>query len=180
MILKQEHLFKEGEVILEKVRKHPIVYAFDFLIHLFGLLLFLILSLYLTSKGHLLSSLDERLSGYASMVLVSFVLLFWISLFYSWTKNYFDVWYITNKHIIAVNQKEMFERDESFMELNRIQDVFFEKDSMLSNLLGYGRLRVQSAGTEQEFVMENVSNVEYVAHRIIELRDKSKSHENFL
>ncbi len=175
MILEQEHLFREGEVILEKVRKHFIIYLADFLLHLLGCILFFVLALYLASPGKLLSSFGEQISGYGAILLTSFVLLFWISLFYSWTKNYFDVWYITNMHIVAVNQKEMFEREESFIELNRIQDVFFERDDFLGNILGYGKLRVQSAGTEQEFVMEKVRNVEFVAHRIIELRDKTKS-----
>ena len=84
------------------------------------------------------------------------------------------MWYVTDRHIIAVNQKQIFEREESFMELNRIQDVFFEKNGLLSTLLNYGKLKVQSAGTEQEFVISDVRDVERVAHRIMELRDTAK------
>jgi hypothetical protein len=108
------------------------------------------------------------------MILVFFIILFWISFFFFWTKSYFDVWYITNQHIIAINQKELFERDEAFMELTRIQDVFFEKSGFLGTFLGYGTLKVQSAGTVQEFVIEDVHDVEQVAHRLMELRDTAK------
>lgn len=105
------------------------------------------------------------------MVLVMFVLIFWVSFFFAWTKDYFDIWYVTNEHIIAVNQREMFRRDEAFMELERIQDVVFEKEGVVATVLGYGRLKVQSAGTSQEFIMEHVRDVEEAAHRIMELRD---------
>jgi uncharacterized membrane protein YdbT with pleckstrin-like domain len=113
-------------------------------------------------------------AGYAGMILVMFVIVFWVSFFYAWTKDYFDVWYVTDRHIIAIDQKQIFDRDEAFMELSRIQDVSFEKSSFLATFLDYGNLKVQSAGVEQEFIMKDVHDVEAVAHRIMELRDKAK------
>ena len=169
MILEQENLLEEGEEMIEKVRKHWIVYVYDFLLHLFGCLFFIIIAIFLASKGNF----NGLFYGdYGAMILVSFVLLFWASFFYAWTKSYFDVWYVTDQHIIAINQKDIFARDEAFMELVRIQDVFFEKNGFLQTLLGYGQLKVQSAGTDQEFVIENVRDVEGCAHRIMELRDE--------
>ena len=153
--------------MIGKVRKHWIVYVEDFLLHFFGCAIFIAASVYLSSRGSF-----SFLGEYGSMVLVSFVLIFWVSFFYAWTKNYFDVWYVTNEHIIAINQKQMFEREEIFMELVRIQDVFFEKQGFIATLLGYGKLKVQSAGTDQEFIMEDVGDVEGCAHRIMELRDE--------
>lgn len=60
------------------------------------------------------------------------------------------------------------------MELKRIQDVSFEKNGFLQTFFGYGTLKVQSAGTEQEFIINNVKDVEQTAHRIMDLRDKAK------
>ena len=173
MIVERENLLDEGEIMIEKVRKHWIIYVYDFLIHAVGCLVFIGAAAYLSSPGKLLGD-NNVYADYGAMVLLSFVLLFWVSFFFVWTKIYFDVWYITDKHIIAVNQKDLFEREESFMELNRIQDVFFEKNGVIQTFLGYGQLKVQSAGTEQEFIIENVRDVEGCAHRIMELRDKAK------
>lgn len=171
MIIEQENLLDEGEEMIEKVRKHWIVYFYDFLLHAFGCFFFISIAIFLASKGNI----NGLFYGdYGAMILVSFVLLFWTSFFFAWTKNYFDVWYVTNQHIIAVNQKDIFDRDEAFMELVRIQDVFFEKNTFLATIFGYGKLRVQSAGTEQEFVIEHVRDVEGCAHRIMELRDKAQ------
>lgn len=173
MIIEQEHLLEEGEEMIEKVRKHWIVYVNDFLLHTFGCLFFITIAVFLSSSAN--SKATGLFYGdYGAMILVSFVLLFWTSFFYSWTKNYLDVWYVTNQHIIAVNQKDIFDRDEAFMELVRIQDVFFEHTGFVATLLGYGQLKVQSAGTEQEFIIENVRYVEGCAHRIMELRDSAQ------
>ena len=174
MILKQEEILEDGEEMILKVRKHWIVYVEDLLLHLFGCIVFILAASYLSSNGRMFSSISESFGAYSAMTLTAFVLLFWTSFFYTWTKNYFDVWYVTDEHIIAVNQRDMFDREEAFMELTRIQDVFFEREGLLSTLLNYGRLKVQSAGTEQEFIIEDVRNVEEVAHRIMELRDEAK------
>lgn len=169
--LERENLLEEGEVITEKIRKHWIVYLQDFFMHAFGCLIFLICAYYLSSKGSFGAIVGDG-SSYGAMILIMFVLIFWTSFFYAWTKEYFDVWYLTNKHIIAINQKEMFTRDEAFMEVTRIQDVFFEYEGFFSTLLGFGRLKVQSAGTEQQFIIENIANVEATAHRIMDIRDQ--------
>lgn len=171
--MKQDDLLEDGEIILEKVRKHWMVYLEDFIYHSFGCLFFVIIANYLTAYG-VLSFINDDSSAYASMILVMFVIIFWVSFFYAWTKEYLDVWYITDRHIIAINQKQIFEREEAFMELVRIQDVSFEKNGFLPTFFGYGNLKVQSAGIEQEFIINNVHEVEDVAHRIMELRDKVK------
>jgi hypothetical protein len=171
--MEQDKLLEEGEVMLDKVRKHWIVYVENVFVHIFGSLLFIGIAGYLSSKG-VLSFLDFNVKAYTAMGLVALVLLGWVSLFYFWTKDYFDVWYVTDRHIIAVNQKEMFEREESFMELIKIQDVRFEKNGFIATFLGYGRLKVQTAGSDQEFVIEDVCDVEAATHRIMELRDKAQ------
>lgn len=171
MILEKENLLDAGEEIIERVRKHWIVYVYDFISHAVGCIVFIVAAGYLAAHGKLFG-VETLYGDYGAMVLVAFVILFWTSFFFAWTKNYFDVWYVTNKHIIAINQKDIFDRDEAFMELNRIQDVFFEKTGFISTLLGYGQLKVQSAGTEQEFIIEDVRDVEGCAHRIMELRDR--------
>lgn len=172
--LGREELLKEGEVISEKVRKHWIVYVADFFLHSFGCLLFVFAAYFLDTRGSFGGTYSLGAS-YGAMILIMFVLIFWTSFFFAWTKDYFDVWYVTNQHIIAINQKTLLAREEAFMELIKIQDVSFEKEGILPTVLGYGKLKVQSAGIEQEFIMENVHDVEQVAHRIMELRDAAQA-----
>lgn len=161
------HQEYNGELVTRAIRKHVIVYVEDLVFHFFGCIAFFAIGTALLISGGFAKH-------YGAPFFALLVLLTWVSFFAAWTKNYFDVWYITEKHIIAANQKDILEREEAFMELARIQDVFFEKDGILQTFFGYGKLRVQSAGTEQEFVLENVANVEEVAHTIMDLRDTIK------
>lgn len=172
--MEQDQLLEDGEVLLEGVHKHWIVYVTDSIIHILGCLVFMGVAGYLSYQG-VVPFLSSNNKAYLAMVLVFFVIIFWTSYFYFWTKNYFDVWYVTDRHIIAVDQKDMFMRNESFMQLGKIQDVSFDKNGFVSTFLGYGKLKVQTAGSDQEFVIEDVEDVEAVAHRIIQLRDTKKT-----
>lgn len=169
----QEELLEEGEQEVFAVRKHWIVYVENFFLHLFGCVAFLWLAFFLETRGTWNAMIGQE-SLYGAMILIMFVLIFWTSFFYAWTKDYFDVWHVTDRHIIAVNQKELFNRDEMFLELQKIQDVQFQKEGFLATFLGYGMLQIQSAGTEQEFVITNVRDVEDAAHSIMELRDEKQ------
>jgi uncharacterized membrane protein YdbT with pleckstrin-like domain len=104
-----------------------------------------------------------------------FMLIFFTSFFYAWTKDYFDVWYITNAHIVAINQKSILDREISYMEYSRIQDVFFEKEGLLQTFFGYGRIKIQTAGSDQPFVIDAVRDVENLTRAIIELRDRKRN-----
>jgi hypothetical protein len=171
--MEQDTLLEEGEIIIIKVRKHYMVYVEDFLLHSIGIIIFILSGIYLATHG-VLGSLGDEMTQGGLMVLLGFVLIFWTSFFYAWTRNYFDLWYITDKHIIAINQKDMFEREEAFMELGRIQDVMCDKNGFLATFFGYGTLRVQSAGTEPEFSIAMVSDVDATLHTLMGLRDKAQ------
>ena len=167
--MEQSTLLQEGEVLLEKVRKHWVVYVEDFILHLFACAVFLASAAFLSSRT-LSSFVTGSNLAQGTMVLIMFVLIFW-------TKNYFDVWYVTDRHIIAVNQKDMFEREEAFMDVSKIQDVSFEKNGFIATFFGYGRLKIQTAGSDQEFIIEDIYDVEGAAHRIMDLRDKTRGED---
>lgn len=164
-----ETLFKEGEQVLIKARKHILVYVEDFLIHGFGCLIF-------SAGAYFLSTRGGSIEGAASLLLCMFVLIFFTSFFYAWTKEYFDVWYVTDVHIVAVNQRSILDREVSYMEYNRIQDVFFEKEGFLQTFFGYGRLKVQTAGGDTLFIIENIRDVEGVVEKILSLRNGKQSN----
>ena len=168
--MERESFLEEGETIIERARKHWIVYVEDVVVHLFSCIVFGAMAHYLDIHGGIFG-------GYGAMGTMLVLLLVFLSFFYVWTQEYFDVWYMTDKHIVVVNQKNLLDRQESFMEYGRIQDVSFDKAGLLQTWLGYGKLHVQSAGSEQEFMLENVHDVEMFAHKIMEMRDKVKTKQ---
>lgn len=170
----QEELYEEGEQEVLTIRKHWIVYVENFLLHVFGCAIFIASAMYLSSRGAWNGMLGSDAS-IGSMILVMFVLIFWASFFFFWTKDYFDVWHVTDRHIVAINQKEMFDREEMFLAIDKIQDIQFQKEGLLSMLFGYGTLQVQSAGAEQKFSIQTVSRVEDACRSLIEIRDGAKA-----
>ncbi|MBP6888445.1 MAG: PH domain-containing protein [Candidatus Pacebacteria bacterium] len=160
-----EKLTADGEIVLHIARKHFLVYLEDVIIHGFGCLLLITGVYFLSDRGGIVE-------GYVSLLLCMFMLLFFTSFFYAWTKDYFDTWYVTDVHIVAVNQKSILDREISYMEYSRIQDVFFEKEGILQTFFGYGRIKIQTAGSDQPFAIEAVRDVENLTRAIIELRDK--------
>ncbi|MEN9337989.1 MAG: hypothetical protein RIQ41_303 [Candidatus Parcubacteria bacterium] len=153
------------------VKKHWIVYVEDFFLHAFGCLSFLLCAYFLASRGAF-GGIGQSQSIYGAMALVGFVLIFWTSFFFAWTKQYFDMWRITDTHIVGVNQEDLLSREEVTVSLDKVQDVFFEREGFLSTLLGFGTLRVQSAGIDQDLVIECVADVEHASRVITESRDK--------
>jgi hypothetical protein len=54
---------------------------------------------------------------------ILWVLTLWIFFFLDWTKYYLDVWYVTQKRIIIIDQKALFDREISNVRFDKIQDV---------------------------------------------------------
>ena len=99
------------------------------------------------------------------------VLLLWLVLALEWTDYYLDVWYLTDERLIDIEQKWLFNRDESVLRLNIIQDVTVRANGFWATLLHYGDIRVQTAGEKREFFMAKIANPEQVKAEISRLQD---------
>lgn len=102
------------------------------------------------------------------------VLFAWIFLFINLTKYYFDVWYVTNKRLIDIDQKMLFSRDEAVLRLENIQDVATGAKGIIQTLLNFGNIRAQTAGERREFIMRDISNPERIREVIILEQGKVK------
>ncbi len=95
------------------------------------------------------------------------LLFLWITFFIDWTKYYLDVWYVTEKRIIDVDQKRIFNREISNLRFDKIQDVTIDVHGFLQTLLNFGTVKVQTAAEYSgDFCMTMVRNPDEV-RRII-------------
>jgi hypothetical protein len=69
-----------------------------------------------------------------------------------------DVWIITSKKIIDVEQHSLFRREISIMNLEKIQDITFEIRGFIPTLFNYGDIKVQTAGAVGSFLIRGVPN----------------------
>jgi len=84
----------------------------------------------------------------------------WTAFFVRWTNYYLDVWYITPKRIIAIDQKGLFRREVTDLRFEKIQDVTSEISGIIGTLLSFGNLHVQTAGSsaEREIIIRQARN----------------------
>jgi hypothetical protein len=101
------------------------------------------------------------LSGNTYALLLFFYILWllflWISFFVEWTKYYLDVWYVTEKRIIDIQQKRIFDREITNLRFDKIQDVTVDVHGFIPTVLNFGNIKVQTASEDNiDFFMNTV------------------------
>ena len=107
------------------------------------------------------------------LAVVLYYLFGWLYFFMIWTDYYLDVWIVTSKRIIDVEQRGLFNREVSEFKLYRIQDITIEVKGVLQTFLKYGDVHIQTAGEKQEFIFKQIPNPNSVKNIIFELYSKS-------
>jgi len=92
-----------------------------------------------------------------------YVLLFF---FHAFLDYYLDVWIVTNKRIINIEQKGLFNRVISEHELDKVQDVTSEQKGVFATIFSFGDVLVQTAGEVPMFIFRQVDNPFEVAKTI--------------
>jgi len=105
-------------------------------------------------------------------------LIAWIKLFTIWTDYYLDVWFITNKRIIDIEQKGFFRREISTFRMERIQDITIEIKGMLQTFLDFGDIHVQTAGESQEFIIRGIRHPKQIKEIIMYQSDIALEDKN--
>ncbi len=63
-----------------------------------------------------------------------------------WTNYYLDLWIITDRRIVVVEQLSFFNRNISMFRIERLQDIEVRTTGLLQTFLNYGTLAAQTAG----------------------------------
>lgn len=106
-------------------------------------------------------------------VSVSWLFFIWIAFMIVWTNYYLDVWIVTSKRILDIEQHGLFSRDMSEFRLDRIQDVTIEVKGILPTLLHFGDIHVQTAGEAREFIIRGIPRPYRVRDVIIKEHDRA-------
>ncbi len=156
---------EKDEYIIYEVRKHwfillrPIFFAlFAVLLPVFIYAVASALPIEFKSEGNIIILFLFLYSIWALIV--------WIFIFVSWTNYYLDVWILTNKNLIDVEQIDIFHREIATMRLAKIQDITSEVRGFLPTFLNFGSLKIQTSGLEQEFIIHGVENPNQVREQI--------------
>ena len=158
---------RAGEHVVAVVRHHWFVLFRDIV----GLLiLFLLPFFFIPFVASLIASGNASLNppaGFGLFFGALWTLVFWHLLFERWTDYYFDIWIITNLRIVDIDQQGFFKRNvATLLDLDHIQDIETKAHGIIGNLLGFGTVEVQTAGTRDEFEITEVPNPQGVERTI--------------
>ncbi len=117
-------------------------------------------------------------SSYSEIIFYFFqsllLLIIWVYSFVIWFDYYLDVWIITNKRVINVEQKGLFSRHVSELGFLQIQDISTNVSGFIPTILNYGHVHVQTAAEQSKFVFRSVPNPYNIKAILIELQSKNQ------
>jgi uncharacterized membrane protein YdbT with pleckstrin-like domain len=159
---------KPGEKILMVIHRHwfNILSKFFILFILLALLFFSFFFNFFISP----TILGDSGAGMLSFLQNSFFIFIWLFFFITWIDYYFDVWIVTNERIVNINQKGLFSREVSELEMEKIQDITVEVLGVIPTFFNYGNLYIQTAGETERFIFARVPNPYAIKDLIMNLQ----------
>ena len=157
----------DGEKVVTIIRKHWLIFT------LRVMLVFIAASLPLAAYTFIpeeaLMSLQQIISGSGALfVYLVYILLLWLLIFIDFTTYHLDVWIVTNRRIIDINQRTLFSRDTTTLMLEKIQDATVEVRGLLVTVFGFGTLIIHTAGENPDIVIRFATDPQYAKDRILE------------
>jgi len=106
------------------------------------------------------------------------IFLIWATFtFYSWFIWYFDVAILTNKRVIVIEQKALFNKIVSAAGLEKIQDTTIQISGLVPTLFGYGSVIIQTAGEAANLVIRDIPEPGKVQQKILHLKHTENTDE---
>lgn len=135
--------FQPDEHEISRVRKHWFVLT----VAIFGTIIAAFLPVILALI--IVPAVAQNFSGVLPLIFFFgslWVTLCIIALANTWTSFYLDIWIVTNKRIMYIEQVRLFSREVTTLRIDRIQDATVTYHNFIETMLGFGTLRIQSAG----------------------------------
>jgi membrane protein YdbS with pleckstrin-like domain len=169
MMIEQLKLESDEHIVLQ-VRRHWFIIITQ-LLSLTVVALIPILAYIFLEK--MVTSVLDHDGAYALLLFlyVVWLLFIWMAMFHVWTNYYLDVWTLTNKRFVAIDQRGMFHRTSASFRLERLQDVTTSVDGIIATLLDYGTLEMQTAGEERNFRERGLPSPSTLKAAILEASD---------
>lgn len=166
---------KEGEKILLIVRRHWFNITRQFIYIFLAFILLLAALVYLPGLFDIL----KTTSGYLLfLLLLNFAaLLIWIISFIVWIDYYFDVWIITSKRVVNIEQRGLFIRHVSELEHENVQDITTEVKGFIPTMLNYGEVFIQTAAKKERFLFHSVPDPYYIKDLMMNLQKMQAKKE---
>lgn len=99
-------------------------------------------------------------------------LIVWVYAALLYVDYFLDVWIVTDRRVVNIEQKGLFIREISELRYNKIQDVTTEVEGFFPTILDYGEVFVQTAGEKPRFLFHNVPDPNGIKAMLMDLQKK--------
>lgn len=89
----------------------------------------------------------------------------------NWFNWYRDRYIITSERVVNLQQKGLFSRSVFEAPYENIQDLSYEINGFMATILRFGNVRVQTAGTKEGIILEQVAQPRKLKSKIVKIRD---------
>lgn len=164
--------FQSGERIIVKLRKHWLMLLRDTIGSIIAGLLPFVFFPSMLALG--LIPPVAVYGGLYAFLTSLWLLIVWMALAVLWTNYYLDIWIVTDKRIISVDQISLFTRKVTSLSLDKIQEITVATDNALQAFFKFGTIQIETAGpTDLDSRMEGIPNPESVREIILEQLGKN-------
>ena len=140
---------ESDEAVLKVVRKHWFVIVTELIGVAIAALTPVLLLIGLGSQVANLAELGIVLTLNGALIifgLAAWVLFSIMAGFAIWTHYYLDLWIVTDRRIISIDQIHFFNRNVAIFRLERLQDIEYKINGILPTFLNFGTISAQTAG----------------------------------
>lgn len=102
-----------------------------------------------------------------------YILIVLVLTFAVWINYRLDVWVITTRRIIDVEQRGLFNREIAEFLLERVQDITSEIPNMIATFLDFGTMTIHTAG-EKSFLVRDIPRIEEAKRLVLEYSQKAQ------
>ncbi len=121
--------------------------------------------------------LQNQIYFTAGVLLGSVYYLSVILFFYtSFVEFHLDLWIVTNDRLLDIEQKTLFARTISEVDLFQVQDITSEVHGIFPSIFNYGNIILQTAGAVPKFTFRSVANPNKLREVILNLAAEDKKY----
>ncbi|MCI5050737.1 MAG: PH domain-containing protein [Candidatus Pacebacteria bacterium] len=159
------------EHIIALFRKHWFVILLELLG--LGILALAPIALYIFGNIFIFGALGFGLTVILGFFYVLFLIVLWIVGFNLWLDFYLDKLVVTNERVIEIEQRGLFSREISSLNLENIQDVTIEVHGIIQTFFKLGDIHVQTSGAQKKVSISYLAHPEYAKHMIMDLHNQT-------
>lgn len=130
--------------------------------------------------NNIVANLLTHPTYYPIMVLAASIYYLSICLFFYgyFASFYLNIIIITNDRLVYINQKTIFSRVITEIDLYQIQDITSDVSGFFPSVFGYGNLSIQTAGPIPRIIMPHVPDPNNLRQQLLDLANEDKKIHN--